>query len=115
MNRKIILNAGLLVSVILFLASGFMAFPYAKTIFRPRSGPKGPVRVEKADAGWRLTVGGEPFFVKGVCYRYTPIGKGERYDFFANPQRPWIVDGAMMRDMGVNSVRIYEPGKECRL
>ncbi len=111
MNRKLVLNAGFIVSVIFFLISGFLIFPQAKTIFQSKSGPKGPVRVEKTDAGWVLTVGGKPFFVKGVCYRYTPIGKGEKYDIFANPRKPWLTDAALMRDMGVNSVRIYEPGE----
>jgi len=110
MNKKFILNIGILASVILFLVSGFMAFSQAKTIFQSKSGPKGPVRVEKTDAGWVLTVGGKPFFIKGVCYRYTPIGRGERYDIFSNPRKPWLTDGAMMRDIGANSVRIYEPG-----
>lgn len=72
---------------------------------------KGPVKVIETDKGWTLTVGGKPFFIKGVCYRYAPVGEGGKYDFFSSPERPWLVDGALMKKMGVNAVRIYEPSK----
>jgi len=109
MNKKV-LNISLVISFILFLASAYMALPYAKSVMQSKKRLKGPVKAEKREDGWHLMVGGKPFFVKGVCYRYTPIGKGAGYDFFASPEKPHLIDGALMKKMGANAVRLYEPG-----
>jgi len=74
--------------------------------------PKGPVRVIESPDGWRLTVGGRPYFVKGVCYQLVEIGKDKEYDFFADKARPWLTDGALMKKMGVNTVRFYRAGRD---
>ncbi len=57
--------------------------------------------------------------VKGMIYNPTPIGGGYDYDLFADPAKPWLVDGKLMKEMGVNAVRIYscspdniEPARE---
>lgn len=73
---------------------------------------KGPVKVVYSPSGWNLTVGGRPFFVKGVCYRYTEIGRGPDYNMHANINKPWLADGALMKRMGVNAVRIYGTGAD---
>lgn len=109
MNKKL-LNIGLGIFFVLFLASAYMALPYAKYVIQSRERLKGPVKVEKRKEGWYLTVGGKPFFVKGVCYRYTPVGKGGGYDFFSSPHKPYLTDGVLMKKMGANAVRLYEPG-----
>ena len=44
-----------------------------------------------------------PYFVKGVCYHPVPIGKAER-SFETLTQ-----DLALMNDMGINTIRVYEP------
>lgn len=54
---------------------------------------------------------GRPFIVKGVCYNPIPIGKNHEYDWWSDPHKPWITDGKLMREMGVNTVRIYQAGK----
>jgi hypothetical protein len=76
--------------------------------------PSGPVKVAEKPDGWTLTVGGKPYFVKGVCYHLVEIGKNNEYDMFADKARPWITDGAMMKKMGVNTVRFYQGGRDVR-
>lgn len=50
--------------------------------------------------------------VKGFCYNPIPIGKNHEYDWWNDPDKPWITDGALMKEMGVNTIRIYQPGKD---
>jgi hypothetical protein len=94
--RKIILF--LLIGV-LFLATGMARRP------RPR------VYIHKYEDGqYRLFVKGKPYIIKGVCYSPVPIGKSHEYDLFSDPNKPWIVDGRLMQEMGVNTVRFYKAG-----
>ncbi len=73
--------------------------------------PKGkPRKVELTrtkDGDHELLVGGRPYFIKGVCYIPTPIGKGYDYDVWTDGNKPWIADGKMMKEMGANTVRFY--------
>jgi hypothetical protein len=114
-TRRTVLKALLAISLLFFLwnliGSGS---PSAKNPFASKkSYLKGPVRVEKDNSGWHLTVGGIPFFVQGVCYQYVPVGKsGTTYDVFDDYKKPWIADGALMKKMGVNAVRFYKVGKD---
>lgn len=94
-------------SVCLFLPK---VFDYLGNLVSPAY--KGPVKVERLSSGWTLTIGGKPFFVKGVCYQYTPVGKGPSYDLYSSVAKPWLVDGALMKRMGVNAVRIYGTGRD---
>ncbi len=110
-NKKKAINILLASSLILFASSLLAAFPYIKCALFHEPHLKGPVKVEKAKGGWHLTVGGKPFFVKGVCYQYVPIGEGGLYDLFADPRKPWMTDGKLMEKMGVNAVRFYKAGK----
>ncbi|MDD5069555.1 MAG: glycoside hydrolase family 2 TIM barrel-domain containing protein [Candidatus Omnitrophica bacterium] len=57
--------------------------------------------------GYKLSVNGKPFIIKGVIYNPTPVGKGYDYDFFTDENKPWLVDGPLMQEMGINCVRIY--------
>ncbi|MCX5665976.1 MAG: hypothetical protein NT036_02865 [Candidatus Omnitrophica bacterium] len=110
-HRNPVLSILLVISLILFLASLLAAFPYVNSALFQEKHLKGPVKVEKAKGGWHLTVGGKPFFVKGVCYQYVPVGEGGLYDIFADPREPWMTDGKLMSGMGVNAVRFYKAGK----
>ena len=112
-NKKVILNTLIAVCTALFFLSTFMVFSH-KGSFNKFAGYrlKGPVRVKDTPQGWALTVGDEPFFVKGVCYQYSPAGKGNDYDLFSDRSKPWITDGALMKKMGVNAVRFYRTGKD---
>ncbi len=62
--------------------------------------------------GYLLQLDGKPFLVKGVGYCPTPIGAGYDYDFFADPAKPWLVDGELMKAAGINAVRIYSAGAD---
>ena len=60
---------------------------------------------------YQLMVDGRPFIIKGVCYNPIPIGKPNDYDFWSDTAKPWMKDGALMKKMGVNTVRFYQPGE----
>jgi len=111
-SKKLFFNVILGVSIILFAATLVKAIPYVKTLIQGSEKPcSGPVSVKNTPDGWRLMVGGKPFTVKGVCYQYVPVGKGSDVDIFSCYGQPWLIDGALMKKMGVNSVRFYKAGK----
>ena len=74
--------------------------------------PKGPeVAVKKFMNGhYQLMVLGRPYIVKGVCHNPIPIGQSHEYDWCSDPYKPWLIDGKLMKEMGINTVRIYQPG-----
>ena len=64
-----------------------------------------------------MTIDGEPILFRGVTYSPTPIGKDQSaqleadriYDFFSPGSADlWERDLPMMRDLGLNTVRVYE-------
>jgi len=57
---------------------------------------------------YRLIVNGSPYIVKGVCYNPIPRGLNHEYDWWSDPNKPWIVDGKLMKEMGVNTIRLYQ-------
>ncbi len=59
---------------------------------------------------FRLFVKGRPFFIKGVVYNPVPIGQNHQYNFWGDPNQPWLVDGQLMKAMGANTVRFFQPG-----
>lgn len=61
--------------------------------------------------GYTLLLDGKPFLVKGVCYNPIPVGKDYSYDFYSDASKPWIRDGRLMKQMGVNAVRLYKVGE----
>ncbi|MFH1791574.1 MAG: hypothetical protein ABH885_06305 [Candidatus Omnitrophota bacterium] len=110
-------NKGILSSVlIIFIAAtvvfAVMAMPEGCGLFGPGDNPSGPVKVDHRNDGWVLTVGGKPFFVRGVCYNYVPVGEGGKYDTSGSRSKPWLEDGSLMKKMGANAVRIYQPAKD---
>lgn len=60
-----------------------------------------------AEKGYYLEVAGKPFLAKGVIYNPTPIGEGYSYDLFLDKTKPWLIDGKLMKQLGINCVRIY--------
>lgn len=60
---------------------------------------------------YQLMVDGQPYIIKGVCYNPVPIGKTHDYDFWSDTLEPWKTDGELMKKMGINTVRFYEPGE----
>ncbi|MDD5504426.1 MAG: glycoside hydrolase family 2 TIM barrel-domain containing protein [Candidatus Omnitrophica bacterium] len=69
------------------------------------------VAIQKNSKGdYVLTVNNKPYIVRGVCYNPTPVGEGPIYNWWGNPAKPWIADGSLMKEAGINTVRFYEPG-----
>lgn len=67
------------------------------------------VKVEKLPNGhYQLLVDGNPYIVKGACYNPIPVGQGPLYDWWQDPNKPWLTDGKLMQEMGLNTVRFYE-------
>jgi hypothetical protein len=59
---------------------------------------------------YQLIVDRRPYIVKGVCYNPIPIGQSHDYDWWSDSNKPWITDGKLMKEMGINTIRIYQPG-----
>lgn len=62
---------------------------------------------------YQLIVDGKPFIIKGVCYSPIPIGQDYSYNFAADPNQPWLVDGKLMQAAGINTIRFYKCEKNC--
>jgi len=74
--------------------------------------PKPKVYVQRLRNGhFRLIVNKKPFIIKGVVYNPIPIGESYDYDWWSDEHKPWMIDGKLMKEMGINSVRFYQPGK----
>jgi beta-galactosidase len=73
----------------------------------------GKVYVKSFDNGQlKLMVNNRPYVIKGMVYCPVPIGQNHTYDFWSDPEKPYILDGKMMKEMGVNTVRVYQPGND---
>jgi len=71
--------------------------------------PKPKVYIQKLKNGhYQLIVGRKPYIVKGVCYNPIPIGANHEYDWWSDANTPWLIDGKLMQEMGVNTVRLYQ-------
>jgi hypothetical protein len=55
-----------------------------------------------------LIVNNKPYIVKGACYNPIAIGYNHEYDWWSDPAKSWIVDGKLMQEMGINTIRIYQ-------
>ena len=76
----------------------------------PRVKPR--VYINKLESGdYQLMVEGKSYVVNGVCYNPIPIGSGYDYDWWMDPNSPWLVDGKLMQEMGVNTIRLYKSGE----
>lgn len=63
------------------------------------------------EGGYYLTVSSKPFLIKGIIYNPTPICEGYDYEVFTDINKPWLVDGKLMKEAGINCVRIYSTGE----
>lgn len=102
-NKKKIVTAALVSLLIMLLAiGGFLLYKFSSQpgiyVFRNSSGND------------VLVVDGKPFVVRGVCYSPVPVGESHLYNWWGNPSKPWMVDGKLMKEAGINTVRFYEPG-----
>lgn len=69
------------------------------------------ITIEKNSAGYQMMIDGKPFVIRGACYSPIPVGKDYEYNFWGDAAKPWLVDGKLMKEMGVNTVRFYRMGK----
>jgi hypothetical protein len=107
MDKKIFIIGG--AAALLLTISAAIA---GLMIFKPFDRAVG-ISVNKLNSGdYQLMVGKRPYFIKGVCYIPTPIGKGYDYDFWSDENKPWLEDGKLMKEMGVNTVRFYFHSKD---
>ncbi|MDD5072882.1 MAG: hypothetical protein PHO67_05535 [Candidatus Omnitrophica bacterium] len=60
---------------------------------------------------YRLLAGGAPYLIIGVCYQPVPPGNDYTYNWWGDPAKPWLTDGQLMKDAGINTIRIYQPGE----
>ncbi|MFH0913262.1 MAG: hypothetical protein V1884_03145 [Candidatus Omnitrophota bacterium] len=88
-------------SVVLVAAGLFMAGCTYRS--KPR------VYIQKLKNGqYQLIVERRPYIVKGVCYSPIPIGANHEYDWWSDANTPWLIDGKLMQEMGVNTIRLYQ-------
>jgi len=98
--KKISLLFGSLALISLFL---LILLIKASLNFKPN------VYIQKLKNGnYRLMVDRKPYAVKGVCYSPVAIGQSHEYDWWSDPHKPWLKDGKLMQDMGVNTIRLYQ-------
>jgi len=69
------------------------------------------VTTSKSDDGWRLLVNGEPFYIDGVVWSYTPIGENYTYNLWNEPEelvkKVLDYDFGLMSAAGVNAIRTF--------
>ena len=66
------------------------------------------MRIDQEEkGGYTFYLNDKPFIIKGVCYNPIAIGKSYDFNFWGDPDKPWMEDGKLMKKMGVNTVRIY--------
>ncbi len=98
-SKSILKEAGLSLIACLFFMTGCLD-------------KEAPYIYKNKEGGYVLIVKGKPFLIKGVTYSPTPIGKGFDYDLYSDPNKPWLLDGKLMKEMGVNCIRVYSSGKD---
>ncbi|MDP2752980.1 MAG: hypothetical protein Q8P40_01105, partial [Nitrospirota bacterium] len=100
----------LLVSVFLLLSLIFSQFIFAAKLKTKNKTIVCIIKLKNGD--YQLLVNSKPYIVKGVCYNPVPIVSNYEYDWWSDPNKPWLVDGKLMKEMGINTVRIYQTGEK---
>jgi hypothetical protein len=82
-------------------------------VFLTGAAPRPKVYIKKLkNSHYQLIVNRRPYIVKGACYNPIPIGYKYDYDWWSDPNKPWLVDGKLMQAMGVNTIRLYQPHED---
>ena len=104
LSKKLaILGGSLLIGCLLFLAAFFL--------LHKAEVPK--IAIETTDeGGYMLLLDGKPTLLKGISYNPTPISKGYDYKFYLDEAKPWLIDGPLMKQLGINCIRIYATDPE---
>ena len=91
-----------------------MAAAFAFTVF-PKLGIAQKVYIKTIEGNrFQLIVDNNPYIIKGVVYSPVPIGQNHTYDFWSDSRKPYMLDGKLMKDAGINTIRVYQPGKDVR-
>ena len=91
-----------------------MAAAFAFTVF-PKLGIAQKVYIKTIKGNrFQLIVDNSPYIIKGVVYSPVPIGQNHTYDFWSDSRKPYMLDGKLMKDAGINTIRVYQPGKDVR-
>ncbi|MFH0732762.1 MAG: glycoside hydrolase family 2 TIM barrel-domain containing protein [Candidatus Omnitrophota bacterium] len=102
LNKKIIVGILIAVLIALFGISAFILANLTK---------KGKTYISESTPGVaQLVVDGKPFIVRGVCYSPIQPGESHLYNWWGDSRKPWVIDGKLMQETGINTIRIYEPG-----
>lgn len=88
------------------------AFSLCCVFFLLGAAPKPDVYIKTfKKSRYQLIVAKKPYFIKGVCYSPVPVGANHEYDWWSDPAKPWIKDGKLMQEMGINTIRVYQVGQ----
>ncbi|HAH19576.1 MAG TPA: hypothetical protein DCL49_01580 [Candidatus Omnitrophica bacterium] len=91
-----------------FLVIVFVCCLLSSHVIAAERQPEVRIRKLKNNA-YQLLVKNKPYFIKGVCYSPVAIGQGNsEANFWSDPAQPWKIDGKLMKDMGINTVRFYQ-------
>jgi signal peptidase I len=91
-----------------------MAAAFAFTVF-PKLVIAQKVYIKTIEGNrFQLIVNNNPYIIKGMVYSPVPIGENHAYDFWSDPRKPYMLDGKLMKDAGINTIRVYQPGKYVR-
>ena len=100
-SNKIIATILVLILLALFGISAYMLANLAK---------RDKIYIKKDKEAYQLIADGKPLLIKGVCYSPVPPGESHLYNWWGDPRQPWMLDGELMKEMGINTIRVYEPG-----
>lgn len=95
--------------MILLLA---LSFSLCFFIQVPLASLKLPVAISGEGGRFKLLVDSKQFVIKAVCYSPIPIGKNHAHDFWQQDLGVFQADAELMKEMGVNAIRIYGPGRD---
>ena len=77
----------------------------------PSRGNDTHIQVQKSEDGFKLSVDGKDFMIKGMNWEYYPIGTNYTYSLWEQPEAfiKSVLDKEMtlIKNMGVNALRIY--------
>lgn len=101
------IHIGIISVVLVLLLAAFLSF-YILTNLGPQ---KSYIKTLEGNR-FQLIVNNKPYIIRGMVYSPVPIGKNYAYDFWTDPAKPHLYDGKLMKEMGVNTIRVYQPGKD---
>jgi len=102
--KKIIILTGLIILVLAITAG--LIFLFSKL------GAPQKVYIKTIDGNrFQLIVKNRPYIIKGMIYSPVPIGENHTYDFWSDSRKPHMLDAKLMKAAGVNTIRVYQPGK----